>query len=104
MTEFAILYRWQVEPEYQDYFIERWRAGTIELRSKYGALGSCLSRADDGAFIAFARWPSEEARARAFAARGPLEPWPGILSFTETRLTVEQDLLTRETAEERNPR
>ncbi|MBC7987507.1 MAG: antibiotic biosynthesis monooxygenase [Sphingomonadaceae bacterium] len=94
MTGFAVLYRWAVEPDHEAYFIERWRAGTALLRDRYGALGSCLARTDEGEFIAFARWPSEEARAAAFAARGPLEPWPGIASFSETKLSVIADLLT----------
>ncbi|HEX8262961.1 MAG TPA: hypothetical protein VF547_08815, partial [Allosphingosinicella sp.] len=64
-------------------------------RDEHGALGSCLTRAENGDFIAFARWPDEQARAAAFAARGPLEPWPGILHVEETKLSVVEDLLTR---------
>lgn len=94
MTEFAMLYRWTVEPDHEAYFIERWRNGTARLRDEYGALGSCLTRTGEGEFVAFARWPSEEARTAAFAARGPLEPWPGIVSFSETKLSVIADLLT----------
>lgn len=94
MSGFAVLYRWTVQPDQEAYFIERWRAGTSRLRDEYGALGSCLTRTAEGEFIAFARWPSEEARAAAFAARGPLEPWPGIISFSETKLSVIADLLT----------
>lgn len=92
---FAMLYRWKVEPEHEAYFIERWRKGTVVLREQHGALGSCLTRDGNGDFVAFARWPSEQARTAAFAARGPLEPWPGIVSFEETKLTVVEDLLTR---------
>ena len=92
--QFAVLYRWSVEPEWEDYFRERWRAGTIRLRDEFGALGSCLTRADNGDFIAFARWPSEAAREQAVAARGPTEPWPGIVSFEETKLLVEEVFLT----------
>lgn len=92
---FAVLYRWRVDPEHEAYFVERWRAGTMRLRDEYGALGSCLTRDAEGNFIAFARWPSAAAREAAFAARGPLEPWPGILSFEETKLSVVEDLLTR---------
>ena len=91
---FAVLYRWTVAQEHEAYFIERWRAGTVLLRDRYGALGSCLARTGEGEFIAFARWPSEEARRTAFAARGPLDPWPGILNFEETKLDVVEDMLT----------
>ena len=98
MSEFAILYRWAVEPEHEEYFRQRWRAGTLILKRDHGALGSCLTRAENGDFVAFARWPSEAARAKAFAERGPLEPWPGIISFEETKLAVEDDLLTHSRA------
>ena len=92
---FAVIYRWSVDPEYEDYFRQRWRAGTLRLKGEFGALGSCLTRADNGDFVAFARWPSEAARERAFATIQPFEPWPGIRSFEETKLWVEEDHLTR---------
>ncbi len=91
--EFAILYRWEVEPAHQAEFIRRWRLATEMLRDQHGALGSCLTRDRDGRFVAFARWPSEESRAAAFAARQPAEPLPGIVHFEEERLDVEADLL-----------
>ena len=91
--QLAVIYRWSVDPEHEDYFRNRWKHGTERLKT-LGSLGSCLTRATDGDFIAFARWPSEETRAHAFAALAPFEPWPGILSFEETKLWVEEDLLT----------
>lgn len=91
---FAVIYRWSVEPEQEAYFRERWHAGTVRLKQEFGALGSCLARADNGDFVAFARWPSEALREQAFAAIQPLEPWPGIRSFEETKLEVEDDQLT----------
>lgn len=93
--QFAVLYRWSVDPEHEDYFRQRWSAGTLRLKNESGALGSCLTRAENGDFIAFARWPSEAARERAFAAIQPLDPWPGIRSFEETKLWVEEDQLTQ---------
>ncbi len=93
--QFAVIYRWSVDAEHEDYFRQRWRAGTLRLKDEFGTLGSCLTRAENGDFIAFARWPSEAMRDRAFAAIQPLEPWPGIRSFEETKLRVEEDLLTR---------
>lgn len=91
--QFAVIYRWRVDPEHEEHFRRRWRAGTLRLKDEFGALGSCLTRSETGEFIAFARWPSEAARARAFAAMQPVEPWPGIISFEETRLWVEEDYL-----------
>lgn len=93
--EFAVIYRWSVDPAYEAYFRQRWRAGTLRLKGEFGALGSCLTRTKNGDFVAFARWPSEAARERAFAVIQPLEPWPGIRSFEETKLWVEDDLLTQ---------
>lgn len=92
--EFAVIYRWSVDPAHESYFRERWMRGTKRLKA-LGSLGSCLTRAGNGDFIAFARWTSEGAREKAFEAIAPLEPWPGILSFEETKLSVEEDLLTR---------
>lgn len=94
VTGFAVLYRWTVDPEFEEDFRDRWRDATLLLRREHGALGSCLTRDADGNFIAFARWPSEAARAAAFAARGPSDPWPGILASEEVKLWVEEDHLS----------
>lgn len=93
MKGFAVLYR-TVDPEYEHDFRGRWREATLRLRKEHGALGSCLTRDADGHFVAFARWPSEAARAEAFAAAPPSEPWPGILAFAETKLWIEEDHLS----------
>lgn len=93
--QFAVIYCWSVDAEHEDYFRKRWKRGTERLKT-LGSLGSCLTRAANGDFIAFARWPSEEAREQAFEALAPVEPWPGILRFEETKLWVENDLLTEQ--------
>lgn len=92
---FAVIYRWRVDPDHQEAFRERWRAVMVELREQFGALGSCLSRDASGDFIAFARWPSEEHRDRTFARRSAADPLPGVLEFEQTRLWVEEDLLSK---------
>jgi len=92
---FAVLYRWRVQPAQEAAFAARWREGTERLKS-LGGLGSCLCRDETGDFVAFARWPSEAARAEAFAALGPRAPFPGVLAFEETRLSVEADLLVHD--------
>jgi Antibiotic biosynthesis monooxygenase len=91
---FAVIYRWSVDAEHEDHFRRRWHAATLRLRDEFGGLGSCLTRAENGDFVAFARWPNEAAREQAFARAGPVEPSRGILSFEETRLWVEDDLLS----------
>ena len=90
---FAVLYRWEIKPEHEREFIDRWKASTIRLRREFGALGSCLTRDAEGVFVAFARWPSEEHRDRAFADRRSAPPSLGIVTFERTKLWVEDDLL-----------
>ena len=92
---FAVIYRWRIDPVYEDEFRRRWREATIELRDHYGALGSCLSRDAEGRFVAFARWPSEAHRDAAFAKRTPADPSPGVLEIEQTKLWVEDDLLSK---------
>lgn len=91
---FAVIYRWSVDPEHEDSFRRSWRESTLLLKAQHGALGSCLTRAENGDFVAFARWPNEAARAQAFAAIPPVEPPRGIRSSEQTRLWVEEDHLT----------
>ena len=88
---FAVIYRWIVAEEHQDAFRARWREGTLHLR-ELGSLGSCLTRDEAGDFVAIALWPSEAARAAAFARNSLDEAWPPILAFEERRLRVEDDL------------
>ena len=90
---FAVIYRWRIAAEHQEAFRQRWHRGTLHYREK-GGLGSCLTRNEAGDFVAIALWPSEEARAAAFAGQPPPEPHPGILSFEEEKLWVEDDLWT----------
>ena len=97
MAGFAIIYRWRVETGSETSFRERWRAGTERLKG-LGGLGSCLCREADGTFVAFARWPDEAARERAFAASPPAQPWPGVTYLGETKLSVEDDLLVQPVA------
>jgi heme-degrading monooxygenase HmoA len=67
----AVLYRWRIDPSREASFIEAWREVTRHLRSRHGSLGSRLHRGDDGWHHAYARWPSEAARAAAFDADHP---------------------------------
>jgi len=67
----AVLYRWRIDPSREASFIEAWREVTRHLRSRHGSLGSRLHRGDDGWHHAYARWPSEAARAAAFGDEHP---------------------------------
>lgn len=97
MTEdqgIGVIYRWRVESESEKGFIARWTAATLQFRADDGSLGSCLLKAADGDFYAFARWPSEAARRTAFARLRPPTPWAGVVEVTETELRVVTDLLS----------
>lgn len=89
---FAMLYRWKIDPSYEDRFKEKWTAATVELRDRYGALGSCLARDEEGTFFAFARWPSAEHYEAAVTENSPFEAAPGVLDIQHVKLEVEQDL------------
>ena len=90
---FAVLYRWRVDKRFEQQFRDRWRETTLMFRARHGALGSCLTRDESGNFVAFARWPSEAARSNASLASSERTPFPGLISFEETLLWVEDDLL-----------
>jgi hypothetical protein len=90
-TGFIALYRWSVEAEHEAAFRRNWREATLQVR-KLGGYGSCLTRDQDGCFVAIALWPSEAARAVAFSAMEPSPAWPGACRLSETRLDVEDDL------------
>lgn len=103
VTSFAMLYRWKVEAAHQEAFRRRWRAITMDLRDHHGGLGSCLAQDDEGNFVAFARWPSEEVRNRAIGARNSSSPLPGIIEFEQTSLSVVDDLLGSTSGGESSP-
>lgn len=63
---FVVLYRWRVDPHCEAPFVAAWSRIT-ELLVSEGSLGSRLHRASDGLWYAYAQWPSDEARQRAFA-------------------------------------
>jgi hypothetical protein len=65
---FAVIYRWTVAPEHEDYFRRRWHDGTLRYR-ELGGLGSLLARDEGGAFVAIALWCLRRARPRRTVAR-----------------------------------
>jgi heme-degrading monooxygenase HmoA len=64
---FAAIYRWRIAPGSEAQFRRHWCEGTKLIREKCGGLGSRLHRARDGLMVAYARWPSRQAREQAFA-------------------------------------
>jgi hypothetical protein len=63
---FVVLYRWRVDPKFEQQFVENWSARTAYLQEKYDSLGSRLHRGSDGIYYGYAQWKSIEQRERAF--------------------------------------
>jgi heme-degrading monooxygenase HmoA len=98
---FAVIYRWRVAPDQESAFIEAWRKVTELVRTHRGGLGSRLHRASDGAFVAYAQWPSEAAW-RAAGEKGPVDEAASAVAvmrsaiverFEEVRLDLVADML-----------
>ncbi|WP_136247815.1 antibiotic biosynthesis monooxygenase family protein [Halomonas borealis] len=58
---FYVLYRFRVAPGMESTFEAGWRRMTQAIRETRGGLGSRLHRADDGWWVAYAKWPSRQA-------------------------------------------
>lgn len=63
----VVLYRWRVRPALEASFVDAWSRISELLRSQGGSYGSRLHRGNDGLWYAYAQWPDEETRQRAFA-------------------------------------
>ena len=64
---FVVLYRWRLHPGLESSFVEAWSRITESLRETGGSLGSRLHRGNDGLWYAYAQWPNDETRQRAFS-------------------------------------
>jgi putative acetyltransferase len=56
---FNVLYRWRLKPGAEESFGNAWADMTVLLRKSRGALGSRLHKAEDGTWVAYARWPDK---------------------------------------------
>ncbi|CAN5709745.1 hypothetical protein BH24ACI2_BH24ACI2_08370 [soil metagenome] len=63
---FIVLYRWRVNSNLEQQFIENWLARTTYFLEKYDSLGSRLHRGSDGIWYSYAQWKSAEQREEAF--------------------------------------
>src|SRR5690349_3368327 len=57
---FVALYEFKIKPGYEKQFVENWRVVTESIYTIRGSLGSRLHKANDGTYVAYAQWPSEE--------------------------------------------
>lgn len=57
---FIALYEFRVHPGKEKQFEENWRKVTEAIYHQRGSLGSRLHKAQDGTYISYAQWPSEE--------------------------------------------
>jgi heme-degrading monooxygenase HmoA len=69
---FVAIYRWRLKAGCEESFRAAWGRITDLARERCGSGGSALFRAEDGTWVAVARWPERAARERCFAA-GPLD-------------------------------
>ena len=59
---FAVIYRWRLHPGREEQFVEGWNRVTRAIQRSCGSYGSRLHRADDGSWVAYARWPDDQTR------------------------------------------
>lgn len=57
---FVILYELRIKSGYEESFERAWHDVTKQVIAKNGSLGARLHRRSDGAYIAYAQWPTRE--------------------------------------------
>ena len=76
MPGFAVIYRWRLKAGLEAQFVEAWSRITELYIAHRGGLGSRLHKGPDDIWVAYAQWPSGEARTTAFAGES-LDPVAG---------------------------
>lgn len=54
---FVVLYKWRVNAEMEEQFVENWTEITRHYRENCHSLGSRLHRGSDGNYYGYAQWP-----------------------------------------------
>lgn len=93
---YVVIYQWRLRPGMEEQFAEGWELVTRAIKGKCGSYGSRLHRADDGTYIAYARWPDSETRllCQHDEDRGATLMSEAIAErFDEVRCVVAVDLL-----------
>lgn len=62
---FIVMYEFVVKDGFKEQFLASWASTTQGIYLFKGSLGSRLHRDKNGAFIAYAQWPNEEAYRKA---------------------------------------
>ena len=98
---FAVIYRWRPHPGKEELLSEGWHRVTQAIHDQCGSYGSRLHQADDDTWVAYARWPDKETRARCGVPdpEGEAMMREAIAEyFPETRLRILDDLLAEPNA------
>ncbi len=93
---FAVIYRWRLRPGKTEQFVQGWHRVTAAIHAQCGSYGSRLHQADDGTWVAYARWPDAQTRDRCVAAdpEGTAMMREAIEErFPETRMQIVDDML-----------
>jgi heme-degrading monooxygenase HmoA len=88
---FAVIYRWQLRPGRDEQFVEGWHRCSTQIKKRFGSYGSRLHRTDEGLYVSYGRWPSEQAR----------EPYREQLDFDPESFALMQGAIARELPETR---
>ncbi|MFI5301361.1 MAG: hypothetical protein ACHREM_25020 [Polyangiales bacterium] len=87
MSGVAFVYRWRARPGLEAQCEQAWAEVTDDMRAR-GSGGSCLHRAEDGTYVAYARWKSRAHRDECFAAAGVTDARRRLRESIETDLEV----------------
>jgi RimJ/RimL family protein N-acetyltransferase/heme-degrading monooxygenase HmoA len=97
----AVLYRWRLKPGCETAFEAAWAEGTRHIHRECGSYGAVLHRGEDGLYLSYAAWPSDEVRKTCFAdhdwfSRDCFTTMQACIEerFEEIRLDVSHDALT----------
>ena len=58
----TVIYRWRLRAGMEEQFVEGWRRVTAAIHQSCGSYGARLHRCHDGTWLAYARWPDQQAR------------------------------------------
>jgi heme-degrading monooxygenase HmoA len=73
---FCAIYRWRLQPDSEEIFMQAWSRITQLLLTERGSLGSRLHRGADNIWYSYTQWPSAEAKAEGLArASVDAEAW-----------------------------